>query len=206
VASVVVDGLVLPIAVGGHRALDFCNTRAGWGRPAPKEYLASHDHLALWAAENGLLDRAEVAPLRQKSAAAPDEAAAVVARAIAFRDALRDVLSGTGERDVWDAVNAEVHAAASAARLRPAADKVVWDLGTGRLELPLLAAAWAAADLLTAIGPAGVTACPGDGCGWLFHDPRGRRRWCSMSWCGNRAKARRHAARMAGLGHEAHRD
>jgi predicted RNA-binding Zn ribbon-like protein len=39
----------------------------------------------------------------------------------------------------------------------------------------------------------GVRACPGAGCGWLFYDPRGRRRWCVMAVCGNRAKAARHA-------------
>ncbi|MGW5195753.1 CGNR zinc finger domain-containing protein, partial [Kribbella sp. NPDC004138] len=40
-----------------------------------------------------------------------------------------------------------------------------------------------------------VRTCPS--CGWLFLDPRGRRRWCSMATCGNRAKVRAHAARTA---------
>lgn len=36
-----------------------------------------------------------------------------------------------------------------------------------------------------------------EGCGQPFHDrsPAGRRRWCSMQVCGNRAKARRHRER-----------
>ncbi|MDR0358582.1 MAG: CGNR zinc finger domain-containing protein [bacterium] len=33
--------------------------------------------------------------------------------------------------------------------------------------------------------------CPGRGCGWLFLDASGRRRWCSMQTCGSRAKMRR---------------
>lgn len=39
-----------------------------------------------------------------------------------------------------------------------------------------------------------VRECPGPRCGWLFVDdsPGGRRRWCSMASCGNRAKAQRH--------------
>jgi predicted RNA-binding Zn ribbon-like protein len=39
-----------------------------------------------------------------------------------------------------------------------------------------------------------IEQCEGDVCGWLFLDrsPAGRRRWCSMRDCGNRAKARRH--------------
>src|SRR5918911_1402165 len=50
-----VEGVPLPDAVAGHPALDFCNTRAGWGAPAPKEYLTAPGVLTLWARENGLL-------------------------------------------------------------------------------------------------------------------------------------------------------
>lgn len=39
--------------------------------------------------------------------------------------------------------------------------------------------------------------CANDGCRWIFYDESraGRRRWCDMSSCGNRAKAARHRAR-----------
>ncbi len=42
--------------------------------------------------------------------------------------------------------------------------------------------------------------CAGSKCGWLFLDEsRGKpRRWCSMSDCGNRSKARRAYARRKG--------
>ncbi|HEX2233355.1 MAG TPA: ABATE domain-containing protein [Thermoleophilaceae bacterium] len=36
-----------------------------------------------------------------------------------------------------------------------------------------------------------VSHCPGRGCGWLFLNMSGRRRWCSMSTCGSREKMRR---------------
>jgi predicted RNA-binding Zn ribbon-like protein len=36
-----------------------------------------------------------------------------------------------------------------------------------------------------------VRRCPGRGCGWLFLDTSGRRRWCSMASCGSREKMRR---------------
>src|SRR5215211_3915103 len=36
-----------------------------------------------------------------------------------------------------------------------------------------------------------VKRCPGRGCGWLFLDRSGRRRWCSMQTCGSRTKMRR---------------
>jgi predicted RNA-binding Zn ribbon-like protein len=40
-----------------------------------------------------------------------------------------------------------------------------------------------------------------EGCGWLFLDTTksGRRRWCDMRICGNRAKSKRHYARTRGL-------
>jgi predicted RNA-binding Zn ribbon-like protein len=39
-----------------------------------------------------------------------------------------------------------------------------------------------------------IKLCPGHDCGWLFLDEtkNGRRRWCTMETCGNRAKANRH--------------
>ena len=39
--------------------------------------------------------------------------------------------------------------------------------------------------------------CADETCGWLFIDesPAGRRRWCDMRTCGNRAKVARHRAR-----------
>jgi predicted RNA-binding Zn ribbon-like protein len=42
--------------------------------------------------------------------------------------------------------------------------------------------------------------CANDGCRWVFEDTSrtGRRRWCSMASCGNRAKAARHRARRRG--------
>jgi predicted RNA-binding Zn ribbon-like protein len=42
-----------------------------------------------------------------------------------------------------------------------------------------------------------VKLCPGNHCGWMFLDEtkNGRRKWCLMEVCGNRAKANRHYAR-----------
>jgi predicted RNA-binding Zn ribbon-like protein len=204
VASFVVDTLTLPVSVGGHPALDFCNTRAGWGSRAPKEYLQTHAHLALWARENDLIADASVPALRDAATRDPDAAAAVLTRAVALRSALYGVLVGPVASADWDVVNREVRAAAQASGLEAATNAS--GLGAGTLaswaildqscvDLPLLAVDWSAASLLTSPASGQVGACPGEGCGWLFVDPRGRRRWCSMAWCGNRNKVRRHAER-----------
>ena len=44
--------------------------------------------------------------------------------------------------------------------------------------------------------------CANDRCAWTFFDasPTGRRRWCDMKTCGNRAKAARHRARVREAG------
>ena len=44
--------------------------------------------------------------------------------------------------------------------------------------------------------------CAADDCGWRFTDrsPAGRRRWCDMRTCGNRAKVARHRARRRDAG------
>ena len=43
-----------------------------------------------------------------------------------------------------------------------------------------------------------IKVCANDSCRWVFFDSSrtGRRRWCDMATCGNRAKAARHRARV----------
>jgi predicted RNA-binding Zn ribbon-like protein len=66
------------------------------------------------------------------------------------------------------------------------------------LEMPLWPVTRSAADLLTSSDLRSLRLCASDTCAWLFLDTsrNGSRRWCSMRTCGNRAKARRHHARV----------
>jgi len=188
------DGQVLPRRFGGHPALDFCNTRAGWDAPPlPRgEWLQDYDTLAGWAAYADLLDAEEEAALRGRTGA---RAEAVLADARRLRGRLRTaVLDPSDARAVAD-VGAAVRTAAEGLRLEPGA-RPAWRVEAARqVELPLLRVAWAAGELLTSGELDRVKACPGDECGWVFLDRSGRRRWCSMDSCGNRAKVRAHAAR-----------
>jgi predicted RNA-binding Zn ribbon-like protein len=63
--------------------------------------------------------------------------------------------------------------------------------------LPLWRVALSAREFLLAPSRERLRVCAADDCGWLFLDSSkaGRRRWCRMADCGNRAKARRHYAR-----------
>ena len=51
---------------------------------------------------------------------------------------------------------------------------------------------------LSAGHPERIRICASDTCAWVFYDESraGRRRWCDMATCGNRAKAARHRARQ----------
>jgi predicted RNA-binding Zn ribbon-like protein len=188
-----VEGVPLPDAVGGHSALDFCNTRAGWGDPAPKEYLRTPGVLALWARENGLVPAA-----RADADARFDQDNEALGRALALRDSLYRCALGTATDADWELVSIEASAARAASVLRPGGDAgAIWAprAGTGTTADALRAVSLAAEELLTCDLSPFVAACPGAGCGWLFADRRRRRRWCSMAACGNRAKARRYAER-----------
>jgi predicted RNA-binding Zn ribbon-like protein len=190
-----VDGLVLPAEVAGDTLLDFCNTRAGWGAAAPREYLTSYDHLVVWTREAGLV-RGDVARrLQQKAAKRPTEADHVLGRALALRSAVYAACTAPAAGGAWEAVADEARAAASLAVLdhdAPPGERWLIPERVG-LALPALELALGAGAFLAATDLATVSRCPGHDCGWLFLDPRGRRRWCVMAVCGNREKARRHA-------------
>ncbi|WP_082553455.1 ABATE domain-containing protein [Phycicoccus sp. Root101] len=191
----VVDGLAMPRAVGGHPGLDFVNTLAGWAEAEPSDYLKTYDHLAVWASVSGLLEADAAAALRRRAASRKAEGDAILKDAKRFRADLRALVLDPADGRALRRVNCVVGRAAARAELVPGPGPAPrWSVGGG-LERPLLAVAWAASELLTQEDLSAVGACPGDGCGWVFLDPRGRRRWCSMQWCGNRSKVRAHAER-----------
>jgi predicted RNA-binding Zn ribbon-like protein len=189
------------VSVTDEPTLDFCNTRAGWGTAEPREYLTSYDHLVVWAREAGLIDAPIAATVRSSAEREPAEASRVLARTLALRDAVYAICTDPAVDDyAWDAVAAKARAAASAAVLvRDAPPNRRWVIPeSAGLDLPELELARAAGALLASTDLRTVGRCPGERCGWLFLDARGRRRWCTMTVCGNRAKARRHAQRTRG--------
>ncbi len=199
-----VEGVPLPDPVGGHPALDFCNTRAGWHTGAPKEYLTSATALALWCRDSGLLAERDAAPLVERTRAADPEAHDVLSRALSLREALYPTLLGQGTAEQWGVLAREAARARTASALVPGepGQPARWVSSRPfRLAVLVHVVADAAESLLVTPTASAVRACPGAGCGWVFLDPRRRRRWCSMAVCGNRAKARRHAERRARVLH-----
>ena len=85
-----------------------------------------------------------------------------------------------------------VRAGAASGVLSPAPE-----LPPVRQALARLAIAWS--ELIVTGEAVRLKRCAEHTCGWVFWDvsKNRSRRWCSMRVCGNRAKARRHAAKQA---------
>jgi len=187
--AVRVGGVLLPKPLSGHPALELCNTLAGWHEPRThrREWLTTPEHLAIWAEFAGLVERRV-----DVDATVLDEVRDL--RAVAYR------LLCHRDRSAFPALAEKAGDANARTRL------TIVDDGSARFRLPagddprlpLHAAALAVADLLGRPDRDTVKACPGEGCGWLFLDPRGRRTWCTMAVCGNRAKVRAYTARGSG--------
>lgn len=193
-----VDGLLLPVRLGGHAGLDFCNTWAGWGEPPSprREWLKTYEHLAVWAMSAALVTSDDVRRVRHAARRDPDRARKVLSAARALRTAAHTMVLDPSDARAAAFVTAKVRRSGSMVRIE-AGQPPRWTFpDQAGLELPFLAIAWSVADLLTRADLDRVRACPGKDCGWVFLDTGGRRRWCSMNACGNRAKvsafARRH--------------
>jgi predicted RNA-binding Zn ribbon-like protein len=193
------DGLVLPRAIGGDASVDLVNTFAGWGRPSAtgaRDYLETYDHLVLWSASVGLVPDADVSRLRRAGRRDPEAADDVLHRAKQLRSSVHDLLLTQDARTApasLGTVHEVAGAAITAARLgwQPPATLEF----TEGVRQPLDRIGWHCLLFLGSAEATRVGACPGRDCGWLFIDRTGRRRWCRMEWCGNRAKARAHARR-----------
>jgi len=188
--------------------LDFTNT-VNWHASAhPIEELPAYSDLLSWAHKVGLVTEAEAQRLGRLAARRPAEAAAVLQRAHALREAIYRLLSATAHQQRADPadleiINTELPASLAHSRLTPAAQgyALAWpaQADADALDRLLWPVAFSAADLLT--HPellSRVGECADDrGCGYLFLDmtKNRSRRWCDMKDCGNRAKARRHYER-----------
>lgn len=187
--------------VGGHPVLDFANTVDPRGSAPQIDYLGSYGDLLKWCRLEGVLEATLERDLAARAAGNPRRAAVEFRRAIALRELIARIFAGVARGVRCDPSDVgELGALAAAARAAqvleegPRAFAWRWK-DQPDLDLPLLALADDAAELLTKTDTVGarIRSCSGHPCGWLFLDTSkgGKRRWCSMVFCGNRAKARR---------------
>ncbi len=194
--------------VGGRTCLDFVNT-ASQRREGPlKEKLESYDDLLSWAIQAEQLTEAQAEVLRAQAAASPSEAAAVLVRARALREAIYRIFT---KRSAGEDLPPEDLKLISTEYGRAAVNRLLTPAGVGvcafdwnthdALDRPLWPVAVSATNLVASEDAGRVKECATDNCNWLFLDASKNRsrRWCEMKECGNRAKARRHYHRKKDL-------
>jgi predicted RNA-binding Zn ribbon-like protein len=182
---------------------DFLNT-AELENGFPVDHLPSLDAALAWFVERGVIHGEGADRVRADSAAGPSAASRDLARIHAVRAALREIADAIAEQrpakqGALDAINRALHAR-QVIELVPSADTCVAvdhrhvgdpvDDALARLADPLITE-------LTSGDPERIRICDNDRCRWVFYDRSrtGKRRWCDMATCGNRAKAARHRAR-----------
>jgi predicted RNA-binding Zn ribbon-like protein len=187
-----VDGIWLPARVSGHPALELNNTVGGWRYPEPREYLVDYRTVVTLARDVEVISASESGALL--AAAATPHARQVLREIKRLRTALHTVAL-TDSADAAAELHHFVMTAVRASRYtRDDAGTLRLDGGTGP-RMPLHRFALSLNALLEQHSRSAIRACADERCGWLFLDPSGRRRWCEMAVCGNRAKARRYTQR-----------
>lgn len=192
---------------GGSLALDFANTVGGTHVRPTHDHLRDYADIVRFATLAGGLDPSTAKRLAQRAEREPRRAAAVYELGIVLRESIWGVFSALASGEVpheGDLALISDAAAAGAARSRLVYDRsgFGWSFAPDgdELERPLWEVARSAADLLTSGERDRVKECASATCEWVFLDrsKNRSRRWCDMSDCGNRAKARRfHAKKQA---------
>jgi predicted RNA-binding Zn ribbon-like protein len=184
-------------------ALDFLNTKE-LVSGSLVDHLETPDDAFGWLAARGLVHGELLEREQRRAAEDPETGARALARVRRVRDALRELAHAVVERRKASAgALAEVNRAIRAREiieLEPTDDGVrvghrhvgdPIDDALARLAEPIV-------HEISGGHPERLRICDNDTCRWVFYDasPTGRRRWCSMASCGNRAKAARHRARV----------
>jgi predicted RNA-binding Zn ribbon-like protein len=188
--------------------LSFANTRSWRGSELPTEQFRGIDDVIAWCQSDGGLPSPHADAWRTNWQDRPADGAAAFEDAVRLREAIYRTFHAiaTGgapaeaDLDGINRVMAETPARTGVAVTRAGfAWRVAWPDQPSVAAL-LAPVAWSAAALLVGTRLTRVRQCANERCLWLFLDDSksGTRRWCSMSSCGNRAKAHRHYLRHKG--------
>ncbi|MEJ7811892.1 MAG: CGNR zinc finger domain-containing protein [Gemmatimonadaceae bacterium] len=197
------------IFIGERLWLDFVNTddvRRGMRTDTLRDFEA----LVRWLETALVLDAERGAGIRRRAQQQPAGASAAVADARRIRASLR-ALAERGERerrvraDAVTEINRVLGRSAGTRRLEERADAsyVRSFVPTGDAFAGLMiAVVESAADALVTHELSRVRRCADPRCLRVFFDgtKNGRRRWCDMATCGNRAKAARHREKLKEMG------
>jgi predicted RNA-binding Zn ribbon-like protein len=191
--------------VAGGLALDFANTSSGRGGPRHREHLGSASDVATWAAHAGVIDVATRALIDQKLAEGDRGFSALLRDALSLRETVYRIACAVARREQPAEADLAQLSARCAASLAKASIEMLsegarwrWPSSEPIPETILGPITLSAVGLLREGDPTRLKQCPGEHCGWVFFDmtKNKSRRWCEMSVCGNRAKAKAHYRRL----------
>lgn len=176
--------------IAGRLALDFANT-------SPAAHDLSWDEFVSFLLDARLISEERATRLRPLLGAEPNAVDAVLLRILRLRESLRAIFSsivqGKSFPGTWvEPINEILRITEGHDELIPRANS--WQLQfvarEGSLEWLLAAIARSAAELLVEGPDVPIRRCANPSCRLFFYDDSRthRRRWCSMSRCGNRHK------------------
>lgn len=183
---------------GGVLCLDFINTLDDRFSEQPKELLKHYVDLGRFGEDTGILSEGQVERLFRLSMERPDAAQKALRAAIQMREAMHAVFWALVQKKpvppaALIILNGYIQSAGEHLKLVPANGHFEWHFDSpDDFEAPLWPIARSAGELLASDQVQFVRACDSETCLWLFLDTskNHRRRWCDMTKCGNRAKAR----------------
>ena len=183
--------------------LDFVNAfkDQSWLMQASSE---AFERLVAWGVNSGAVEADEAEELRVMAKTDPDAVARTLRRARGIRGLLDRIFTAIaasgrpGERDLA-AFNRAVARTLPHLQVVALGGGFLWSWQDGRhpLDRILWPVIRSSAELLVSSASSRIRECASETCSWLFLDTtrNGRRRWCDMNTCGNRAKARRYYQR-----------
>jgi len=193
--------------VGHYLCLDFINTLAA-DAGQPVELLATFGDLIAWAAAAKLVEAASTVQ-RLQAWGDPSSTAAVLQQALALRTTLYQMITAmmAGQGVPIDALDAINHwlqlqrGYTAVVQVDDRFEKRYHSTITEPLQL-LAPIAQSASDLLCYGDRKLLKKCENPTCVLYFYDTTKNhtRRWCSMTTCGNRAKAAAHYRRLRARG------
>jgi predicted RNA-binding Zn ribbon-like protein len=186
----------------GTLCLDLANT---WGdrSDTANDTLHGYSDVLEWAREAGVVDDEGSSRLEAQIEGEPEEASKVFGSVVAVREAVYRMSSAIAAGESPDRADIDVLntflESMPPRRLCCGGECCEWERPVGNTDLRMVL--WpvveSAAELLTSPAASRIRECNAPDCNWLFldHSRGGRRRWCDMGTCGNRAKARRYYER-----------
>ena len=188
--------------------LAFVNTRYWRGSATPTEELKALPDLVNWLVRSVAMGTETAHAIETSCDTLGERAPALFDEAIAMRETVCRIFSALAEGEPVGSDDLKGFAAALATapprdRLACKGDTCGWIIEAPLPSMPELLAPvlWSTGDLMVNAPHRRIRRCANEKCLWLFIDESksGTRRWCQMSACGNRAKARRHYAKVKNL-------